>query len=194
MIRLVIRLLRLNTFKTLAVRPIQSLGVRIMAEENNEQKPKKSGKMLGLVFAVVNIAFMAGALFVVYSSTLGNQVHAVHNEQLEKQMEEFYETYEQGPVMYKMETFNANLYGLPQRMIRMDVTLEMLDAQGFEEVILKKAKTRDSMIRVMNSMRFDQIESVQGKLKLKNEIIASLNSVLENGVVKNVYFSDFVVQ
>ena len=50
------------------------------------------------------------------------------------------------------------------------------------------------VIRVMNSMRFDQIESVQGKLKLKNEIIASLNSVLENGVVKNVYFSDFVVQ
>ena len=178
----------------MAVRPIQSLGVRIMAEENTEQKPKKSGKMLGMVFAIINIAFMAGALFVVYSSTLGDKVNAVHNEELEKQMEEFYKTYEQGPVMYKMETFNANLYGLPQRMIRMDVTLEMLDAQGFEEVILKKAKTRDSMIRVMNSMRFDQIESVQGKLKLKNQIIASLNSVLENGVVKNVYFSDFVVQ
>lgn len=165
-----------------------------MAEENNSPEPKKSGKAMGLIFAIINIAFMAGALFVVFSSTLGAKVDAVHNEELEKQLEEFYKSYEQGPVMYKMETFNANLYGLPQRMVRIDVTLEMLDAQGFEEVILNKAKTRDSMIRVMNSKRFDQIESVQGKLKLKNEIIASLNSLLDNGVVKNVYFSDFVVQ
>lgn len=166
-----------------------------MAEESSNKTPKKfSGNMIGLIFAAINICLMSGALFLIYSSTLGAKVNAVHNEQLEEQMQEFYKTYEQGPVMYKMETFNANLYGLPQRMIRIDVSLEMLDAQGFEEVILNKAKTRDSMIRVMNSKRFDEVESVQGKLKLKNEIIASLNSILDKGVVKNVYFSDFVVQ
>ena len=93
-----------------------------------------------------------------------------------------------------METFNTNLNGIPRRMIRAAVTLEMLDDEGFEEVVLLGAEARDSVLKILNSKQFDEIESVQGKLLLKNQIITQVNGFLRKGVVKNVYFSDLVVQ
>ena len=71
-------------------------------------------------------------------------------------------------VLFVMDTFNANLDGLPRRMIRMDISLEMLDEEGFEEIIGHNAETRDVVLRrVISSKRFRQIETVQGKIAAK---------------------------
>ncbi len=172
-----------------------------MAEENEAQpaatEAKASGgsaKTMGLVFAIVNIALMGGGLFMAYKGTLGKEVKVIRNEELNKELEEFKKSLQTESVTYSMKTFNANLNGIPRRMVRVDVSLEMLDAEGFEEVIVQEAEVRDSIIRILNAKRFYDIESVQGKLHLKNEIITKVNSYLEKGVVKNVYYTDFVVQ
>src|SRR5690606_19221758 len=101
---------------------------------------------------------------------------------------------ESGPVIYKMDTFNTNLDGLPRRFISLDVNLEMLDAEGFEEGIGLGAGARDSILRILNNKSFDEIDTIQGKHMLKNEIISEINNYLERGVVKNVYFSNFAIQ
>jgi flagellar FliL protein len=49
-------------------------------------------------------------------------------------------------------------------------------------------------MRILNGKTFEDVETVQGKLHLKNQIVAQLNSELKKGVVKNVYFSELVVQ
>jgi flagellar FliL protein len=109
------------------------------------------------------------------------------------EVEKFQESLRGDPVVYTMPTFNTNLDGVPRRLVRMEVNLEMLDEEGFEEVINKSPQAQDSINRILNGKTFTEIESVQGKLHLKNQIIAALNGFLDKGVVKNVFFSEFVV-
>ncbi|MGZ3722840.1 MAG: flagellar basal body-associated FliL family protein [Bdellovibrionales bacterium] len=49
-------------------------------------------------------------------------------------------------------------------------------------------------MRILNGKAFNDVETVQGKLHLKNQIISDLNQSLKKGVVKNVYFNELVVQ
>ena len=164
-----------------------------MAEEAVKEG-KDLGKLLGLVFVVVNLVVVGLGAFMVYSSTIGYKKPSVSNEELNKEIEEFQKTLRNNPIMYTMDTFNTNLEGVPRRFLRVQVSLEMLDEEGYEEVIGLGAEARDSIVKILNTKRFNDLDSVQGKLHLKNQITAQINGFLQRGVVKNVYFSDFVVQ
>lgn len=155
---------------------------------------KDSSKLLQMAFIGINMIFMLGGAFFVYTQTLGHHEPVTFNEDAERQLASFEETLRKEPVFYTMDTFNTNLDGVPRRLVRMEITLEMLDAEGFEEVIGMGAVGRDAIVRILNSKGYDQLESVQGKLHLKNQIIAQLNSFMKEGVVRNIYFNDFVVQ
>ena len=164
-----------------------------MAEEEKKEG-KDLGKILGLVFFVVDLLIVGGGAFLVYTSTIGYEKPSISNEELNKEIEAFHKTLQNNPIMYTMDTFNTNLEGVPRRFLRVQVSLEMLDEEGYEEVIGLGAEARDSIVRILNTKRYTEIDSVQGKLHLKNQITAQINSFLQRGVVKNVYFSDFVVQ
>jgi flagellar FliL protein len=90
----------------------------------------------------------------------------------------------------------VNLGGEPKRTIRLEVNLQMLGKDGFEEVMEpeNRAKARDKIVRVLNDQVFNDLESIQGKLFLKDKIAMEVNGILHKGVVKDVFFSDFVVQ
>ncbi|MCB0386588.1 MAG: flagellar basal body-associated FliL family protein [Bdellovibrionales bacterium] len=166
-----------------------------MAEEEGSEKPKKDmGKILTIAFMALNLGVLGGGAFLVYSSTLGYKAAVSTEEDLNKELVEFRKSLQQNPVMYTMETFNTNLDGVPRRLIRMELSLEMLDEEGFEEVISLGAEARDAIVRILNTTVYTEVETVQGKLHLKNRIISQLNGFLDKGVVRNVYFSDFVVQ
>lgn len=156
--------------------------------------PKNTQKLFGFIFAGLNLAGLGVGAFLVYSSTLGVKVDTTTEKEAKVEMEKFQESLRGDPVVYTMPTFNTNLDGVPRRLVRMEVNLEMLDEEGFEEVITKAPQAQDSINRILNGKTFNDIETVQGKLHLKNQIIGELNAFLDKGVVKNIYFSQFVVQ
>ena len=157
-------------------------------------KKRDMGKLLGFVFIGINIIGLGFGMFLVYSSTLGSTQAALREEEAQKELEKFEATLRDEPVLYTLKQFNTNLNGVPRRLIRMEVSLEMLDEEGFEEVVGLGPQARDAIVRVINAKTYNDIETVQGKLQLKTQIAAELNEFLKSGVVKNVYFSDFVVQ
>jgi flagellar protein FliL len=157
--------------------------------------PKKDlSAILGLAFAAFNLAVLGVGSFMVYKSTIGHQTKSTTEIEAQRELASFEEKLTNGPVIFSLEPFNANLGGVPRRLIRMEVSLEMLDEQGFEEVVELGAQARDSIMKILNNKSFGEVETVQGKLHLKNQIITQLNSFLDKGVVQNVYFSDFVIQ
>ena len=165
-----------------------------MAEEQ-DQKPKKDlGKLLGFAFAGLNLGGLVAGAYLVFASTLGYTPPGQKDADVQRELAAFEKKLQQGPVMYTLEPFNTNLAGVPRRLVRMEMNLEMLNEEGFEEVIKLGAGARDAVVRLLNSKNFTEIESVQGKLQLKNQIITQINGYLDKGVVKNVYFSEFVVQ
>ena len=164
------------------------------SQSGDEQKRASKGPLLLKIFAFVNLGLTLGGAVLVYMNTLGYQPPSATDESLAREIAALEENLAQGPVIYTMPAFNTNLAGVPRRLIRVEISLEMLDENGFEEVVQLDAGAKDSIVKILNEKSFDDLETVQGKLKLKNQIVGQVNSYLRNGIVKNVYFSDFVVQ
>jgi flagellar FliL protein len=166
-----------------------------MAEEAQVEKPKLDiKKLLALVFILVNFTTVGGGAYLVYAGTLGYKTPAATEAELNKELIEFRKTLDEPAIMYSMEPYNTNLEGLPRRFIRVEMSVEMYDKEGFEELVTLGGQSRDAVTRILNAKKFDELETVQGKLQLKNEIMGHLNDVLKKGVVKNIYFTKFQVQ
>lgn len=158
-------------------------------------KKFNAGKIMLPLFLAVNIAVLGAGSFMTYKATLGWVRPAVREPAALEQLKADRETEGvRDSVLYTMPTFTVNLDGQPRRLIRVSLTLEMLDKDGFEEVVRNSPAARDSIVRILNAKTYDDIETIQGKLFLKDQIAVTLNRSLKEGVVKDVYFGDFLVQ
>ena len=164
-------------------------------EQQAPQTPKNTGAILQVVFAVLNLSVMGVGAYLVYASTIGWHSPKITEEQAQEEMAST-GIEEAGPLVYTMDKFTVNLGGEPKRTIRLEVNLQMLGKNGFEEVMEpeNRAKARDKIVRLLNDKSFTELETIQGKLFLKDKIAMEVNSLLHRGIVKDVFFSDFVVQ
>lgn len=165
-----------------------------MADATAAAPKKDFKKILSFAFIGLNLSVLGAGLYLVYASTLGYTSPELSNAEAERELASFEESLRGSPVLYTMEPFNTNLDGVPRRLIQVELSLEMMDEEGYEEVIGIVPQARDSINRILNAKNFSDVETVQGKLHLKNQIVGELNNSLKKGVVKNVYFSKLVVQ
>ncbi len=159
------------------------------------QSSNKAAMLMQVGFIVLNLVFTGGGAYLAYKSTIGWESPQITEAQLETvATPKEYDVSE--PFIYTMDKFTVNLGGEPKKTIRVEVNLEMLGKDGYEEVINteNRARARDRIVRILNEKSFQELESIQGKLFLKDRIAYEVNSVLKRGVVKDVFFTDFVVQ
>jgi len=99
-----------------------------------------------------------------------------------------------GP-MYPMAQFVVNLLSESgNRFLKVAIDLELSDDKLQPEMDHKKSLIRDIIIRTFSSKTFEEISTLKGKDKLKDEVLEKINENLSDGQVKNIYFTDFVVQ
>ena len=99
-----------------------------------------------------------------------------------------------GP-MYPMAQFVVNLLSESgNRYLKVAVDLELSDPKLQPEMDHKKSLIRDIIIRTFSSKTFEEVSTLKGKDKLKEEVLDKINENLSDGQVKNIYFTDFVVQ
>jgi flagellar FliL protein len=173
-----------------------------MAEDKKAAKPAgkplDKGLILAVAFAVINIIVIGGGAYMTFMGTLGFHPPKITEQQLADEKEHGHGAAQEdsGPLLYTMDKFTVNLEGEPRRVIRLEVNLEMLNKDGFEEIINtdNRAKARDRIVQVLNSKTFADLETIQGKLFLKDQIATELNALLHEGVVKDIYFTEFAVQ
>ncbi len=142
----------------------------------------------------LNLATLGIGAYWAYISTLGYESPMITEKSL-RSPASLPEHLNEGPMIYTMDKFVVNLLGQPKRTIRVQVNLDMLSAQSFEEIMdsENRAKARDRIVRLLNEKTFSDLESIQGKLFLKDKIVEEVNKVLKVGLVKDVYFTDFVM-
>jgi flagellar FliL protein len=172
-----------------------------MAEQKKgseaSDKPKMPmQKILTFAFVFFNLSVTSAGAFLVYSSTLGWESPLITEASIKIDPQFQYTSIENVPYVYTMEKFTVNLSGEPKRTIRLEVNLNMLGKQDFEEVMDfdNRARVRDRIVQLLNDKSFSELESIQGKLFLKDKIAMEVNTILNKGVVKDVFFTDFVVQ
>lgn len=98
--------------------------------------------------------------------------------------------------LYPLDTFTINLKSdSGRRYLKATISLELNGAPELSvELDAKKAVLRDRIIRILTSKTLEEISSIKGKQKVSDQIVDVLNSMLADGSIKSVYFTEFVIQ
>jgi len=80
------------------------------------------------------------------------------------------------------------------RYAKVSVALEMDTPESMVEVTERKAMLQDMIITVLSQKTADELITYKGKESCKNEILDKVNEKLHDGTVRNVYFTNFIVQ
>jgi flagellar FliL protein len=151
-------------------------------------------KILVSICIAVNLSVLAVGTYWVYISTIGYEYPKVTEKTL-REPANLKEKFADSPMIYTMDKFTVNLSGLPKRTIRVQINLDMISPVAFQEIMdfEYRAKARDKIVKILTDKTVDDLESIQGKLFLKDKIVAEVNQILNKGLVKDVYFTDFVM-
>jgi flagellar FliL protein len=99
-----------------------------------------------------------------------------------------------GPI-YPLDTFIVNLADEGgKRYLRITMNLELTHDKFESEMKHRLPQVRDSILMILPTKRFDDIQTAEGKTFLRNEIIAKLNTLFGSESVTNIYFTEFVIQ
>jgi flagellar FliL protein len=72
--------------------------------------------------------------------------------------------------------------------------IELNNDKVLEEVKNRSFQVKDAMLMILSSKEFDDIATPSGKQALKQELMAQMNKIIKQGQVKDVFFTDFIVQ
>lgn len=142
----------------------------------------------------LNIITMVGGGAAIYYLKANGQRPAITEDKERAELAEDREIREDKPVMLTLDPFTINLDGRPRKLVRTTIQLEMLSEAGYEEAVDLTPVERDQIVKIFNSKKYEDIETIQGKLFLKDQIMTAMNTILHKGSVKEVYFNEFVVQ
>jgi flagellar FliL protein len=179
-----------------------------MADEQKEKEPKKKGKgeegaeaeakpkrklPVKLIALVCGVLLLGGGGFFAYKKFFA----AGHGEEAAASTGQAAggEGEGEGGQTYRLEQFIVNLVDpLGRRYLKVKIELEMDKPEAVEEAGKRDAQIRDSVITLLTSKSYGDIDSPEGKLQLRQEIVARANQFLRRGRAVNAYFTDFVIQ
>ena len=97
--------------------------------------------------------------------------------------------------MFSLDPFIVNLNDQgATRFLKVVMQLELSNKAALETAKAKTPQMRDAIISMLSNHTSADLMLPEGKLQLKDEINLMANQILGNNTVKNVYFTDFVMQ
>lgn len=97
--------------------------------------------------------------------------------------------------IFPLEPFIVNIYdGQELRYLKVKVEMEMAGAGVKAELDGRLAAIRDAILVLLSTKTLQDIQDVQGKNQLKDEIMVAINKIIPPGKIAKIYFTDFVVQ
>ena len=97
--------------------------------------------------------------------------------------------------MFDMDPFVVNLNEAGgKRYLKSKIEIEFVGDNVRLELTNRLPQLRDVILLHLSSKTLDEIRSVDGKIELKNALIKQINQVLKQGKIRNLYFTQFVIQ
>ena len=175
-------------------------------EEKKEDGGKKSNLMIIIIIAFLVLLLVIGGV-VMFIFAGGNDEGANNKENVQTEVSANKEDSEQptksyrskssltvGP-MFELDTFIVNLLSENgRRYLKVKLNLELSDEELANELNSKMPVIRDIVIRIASSKTLEEISTEKGKEKFKDQVVSEINFNLKDGKIKNVFFTDFVIQ
>lgn len=160
-------------------------------EIDDESAPKKKSPVKMIVILLVVLGLLGGGGYFAYMKYMqpGQTPEAVGaGEAVEEVSPNL-------GIMFSLDPFIVNLAGSQgKRFLKVTVSLELSAPEVHAEVKENIQKIMDSILVLLSSKNFEDVYSVQGKFKLKDEITARVNRFLVLGHIKEAYFTEFIIQ
>ncbi len=178
-------------------------------EEEEQPKEKKSGNMLMIIIIVVLILIIIIGGAVAFLLMNDDEEDIKQDKEVvktEKKVTKRRSSSSSSPIddsrplseigtLYPLETFTVNLKSdSGRRYLKVSMSLEIDGEELSMELDAKSAVLRDRIIRILTSKTLEEISSKKGKAKVTQQIIDSLNSMMVDGNIKGLYFTEFVIQ
>jgi flagellar FliL protein len=152
-----------------------------------------SNKILIIILAIILLfMIMMGAGFFIMWNKMSSSI---------QQPEAEIETIEEEPAkesigpIFSLGTFIVNLSDDGgKRYLRVSIDIELSGEELKAELEKRLPQIKDNILMIMPSKTFNSLNSAEGKTALRNELLLSINEVLNNGSIMNIYFTEFVIQ
>ncbi|MCW8837513.1 MAG: flagellar basal body-associated protein FliL [Thiovulaceae bacterium] len=183
-----------------------------MAEEENkqaqeEQGEKKSGNMLMIIIiAVLVLIIIIGAVLAVVlmsgddenvseAAPMAKQRVAPSRTKSTSSVVDNSRRLSEIGILYPLDTFTVNLKSdSGRRYLKATISLELSGEELSLELDAKAPVIRDRVIRILTSKTLEEISSKKGKQKVSDQIMDTLNSIISDGSIQGIYFTEFVIQ
>jgi flagellar FliL protein len=153
---------------------------------------KKKSKKLLIIILVFVLLLLGGGVFGVYYFFLAPKAPSA--EELAKIEVEKNKKPEILPV-FSLKPFVVNLAdGKGRRYLKVSMKLELSSDELLEEVEKRQPQIRDVILTLLSSKTSDEVNSMEGKFLLRQEIIKRVNTFIITGKITKIYLEEFVVQ
>ena len=170
-------------------------------QTKDEKAPAKDNKKLFIIIgAVAAVVVIAVAVFMFAGGKKSEAKDKPGEAKVEKKSEGGHggeKGGEKGAAanVYPLDPFIVNIYdGQDIRYLKVKVEFEIAGADVKGEIDSRQAPLRDAILVLLTTKTLQDIQDLQGKNQLREEILAAANRIVPPGKVTKVYFTDFVVQ
>ncbi len=165
-----------------------------MAEETKEQQAGKSKKKLIVIILLLFLLIAGGGAAAYKFLVLDKQKEQKKEKKAEKIVEEIKNVEDLG-VQFDVGTFIVNLQDKDaDRYLKITIVLDVQDEKIKAELEKRLPQVKDAITTLLFTKTSNDLRTPEGIEELKEEILKRVNAILPIGGVKNVYFTDFVIQ
>ncbi len=165
-----------------------------MAEETKGQEQQKGGKKKLIILLVLVLLLLGGGAAAYKFLVLDKQKEQEKDKKAEKIVDEIKNVEDVG-VQFEVGTFIVNLQDKDaDRYLKVTIVLDVQDEKIKAELEKRLPQVKDAITTLLFTKSSNDLRTPEGIEELKEEILKRVNAILPIGGVKNVYFTDFVIQ
>ncbi|BCD68381.1 flagellar basal body-associated protein FliL [Nitratiruptor sp. YY09-18] len=168
-----------------------------MAEETNEQQEEKKGgkKKLIIILVLLLVIIGAGGGAAYKFLVLDKQKEEKQKEKKAEKVVEEIKNVEDLGVQFDVGTFIVNLQDKDaDRYLKVTIVLDVQDEKIKAELEKRLPQVKDAITTLLFTKSSKELRTAEGIEELKEQILKRVNAILPIGGVKNIYFTDFVIQ
>lgn len=147
------------------------------------------------ILMIINLLVMLGSAgLVYYSNYMIKKVPTDQAAELQNMLND--STLANKITPHKLKKITVNLYSQKNRLRYLDVELDLLPFKEEDKEILKKHNDIifDIIIQIASDMTPEELNSVSGRILLENRIKTQINQALSKSIIREIFFSRFVIQ
>jgi flagellar FliL protein len=166
------------------------------APDKEEKKKGGKSKLKLIIIVLVALGILGGGGFAAWKFFLQPKAaEEAHGNETAPGTPAVPEAVDAGGQLVTLDSFVVNLSDpMGRRYLKATLDVEVADAAAAAALTAAMPKIKDTLLLLLSSKTFADISSMDKKIELKNDIVDRLNLIIGKNKVRNVYFTEFVVQ